>query len=138
MLIIRLSRQGKRKEPYFWLIISEKTKDTVGDYLESLGFYDPRKKVLKLKEERIKYWLGKGAKTSATVHNLLVKNGLIKGKKAKKGGRKKLAQGQSASGGEEKKSGEEAKKPEVESAPAPKETKKEEKPAKPEVAPEKK
>jgi len=120
MLIIRLSRQGKRKEPYFWLIISEKTKDTVGDYLESLGFYDPRKKVLKLKEERIKYWLSKGAKTSGTVHNLLVNKGLIKGKKVKKGGRRK----------EEKKPAET--KTETEVTPKPPETKTEEKTSKPE------
>ena len=89
MLIIRLSRQGKKNEPYFRLIINEKTKDTVGDYLESLGFYDPRKKVLKINEERIKYWLSKGAQASGTVHNMLVTKGLIKGKKIKKGGNKK-------------------------------------------------
>ncbi|MFA5069724.1 MAG: 30S ribosomal protein S16 [Patescibacteria group bacterium] len=89
MLIIRLSRQGKKNEPYFRLIINEKTKDTVGDYLESLGFYDPRKKILKMNEERIKYWLSKGAQASGTVHNILVTRGLISGKKIKKGGNKK-------------------------------------------------
>lgn len=117
MLIIRLRRQGKRKEPYFWLIISEKTKDTIGDYLESLGFYDPRKKVLKINEERIKYWLSKGAKTSGTVHNLLVKEGLIKGKKVKKGGRKK----------EDTRPAAEIKKTETEVSPPSSETKIEEK-----------
>ena len=89
MLIIRLSRKGKNKEPYFRLIISEKTKDTVGDFLESLGFYDPKKKVLKINEERIKYWLSKGAQASATVKNLLINKGVMTGKKAKKGGRRK-------------------------------------------------
>ncbi|MFH1366850.1 MAG: 30S ribosomal protein S16 [Patescibacteria group bacterium] len=89
MLIIRLSRKGKNREPYFRLIISEKTKDTVGDFLESLGFYDPKKKVLKMNEERIKYWLSKGAQASGTVKNLLISKGVMTGKKAKKGGRRK-------------------------------------------------
>jgi hypothetical protein len=57
--------------------------------LESLGFYDPRKKILKIKEERLKYWLSKGAQASATVKNLLITKGVMTGKKAKKGGRRK-------------------------------------------------
>lgn len=130
MLIIRLSRKGKNKEPYFRLIISEKTKDTVGDFLESLGFYDPKKKVLKMNEERIKYWLSKGAQASATVKNLLISKGVMAGKKAKKGGRRKAednksTQGGSTSGGDAK----EAEKKE-ETSPqkqAPKEKKVEEK-----------
>ena len=72
--MIRLSRTGKSKEPHFRLIISEKTKDPWGKYLEILGYYNPRTNpaVFDVKEERIKYWISKGAQMSDTVHNMLV------------------------------------------------------------------
>lgn len=83
MLTIRLSRVGKSKEPHYRLIISEKTKDPWGDYLELLGNYNPRTKQANFKAERIKYWLSKGAQTSATVHNLLVTCKIIESPKIK-------------------------------------------------------
>jgi ribosomal protein S16 len=83
MLTIRFSRIGKKKKPFYRLIISEKTKDTWGTYLEQLGHYDPQTKVAALKTDRIKYWLGVGAQTSNSVHNLLVKEAVIKDDKAK-------------------------------------------------------
>lgn len=84
MLTIRLQRLGKKKQPTYRLVISEKARDTQGHALEILGHYNPvnSAKVLELKEERIKYWLSKGAQTSETVNNLLVKAGVItEGKK---------------------------------------------------------
>lgn len=83
MLMIRLSRVGKTKQPSYRLIISEKTKDPWGDYLEALGFYNPRSTppTVTLKAERITYWISKGAQVSDTAHNLLVDNGVLQGKK---------------------------------------------------------
>lgn len=83
MLTIRFARIGKKKQPYYRLIINEKAKDTFGDFLENLGSYDPRTKKAVLRAERIKYWLREGAGTSATVHNLLVKEGVIEAPKVK-------------------------------------------------------
>lgn len=83
MLIIRLSRRGKKKQPTYRIVISEKFKDLWGDFLEDLGFYNPKTKEARFKEERIKDWLSKGAQLSPTVHNLLVDRGLIKGIKIK-------------------------------------------------------
>ncbi|MBU4332602.1 30S ribosomal protein S16 [Patescibacteria group bacterium] len=83
MLTIRFARIGKKKQPYYRLIINEKTKDTFGDFLENLGHYNPRTKKTVLKADRIKYWLSCGAGTSDTVHNLLVKEGVIEAKKVK-------------------------------------------------------
>lgn len=79
MLVIRLSRTGKNKQPTYRLIVSEKTKDPWGDSLEILGNYNPRTnpKVVSLNAERIKHWLSKGAQASATVHNLLVDQGIV-------------------------------------------------------------
>lgn len=83
MLIIRLARTGKKKQAHFRLIISEKTKDTHGDYLEALGHLDPHAnpRQVVLEAERIKYWLGKGAQTSPVVHNILVEQGIVKAEK---------------------------------------------------------
>jgi len=81
MLTIRFSRKGKKKKPFYRLIISEKTKDTQSSYLELLGSYDPTTKKAVLKSERISYWISKGAQTSASVFNLLIKEGVIKSDK---------------------------------------------------------
>jgi len=83
MLTIRLKRTGTTKRPFYRLIISEKARDTQGTYLEALGTFNPHDKVTGLKAdvERIKYWIGKGAQTSSTIHNLLVKAGVIVGDK---------------------------------------------------------
>ena len=83
MLIIRLSRFGKKKHPIYRVIISEKQKDTVGDYLELLGHYDPHTNKAEFKTDRIKYWIDKGAQTSGTIHNLLVDQKIITGEKIK-------------------------------------------------------
>jgi len=79
MLSIRLSRTGKKNQPSYRVIVSEKTKDPWGTYLEILGYYNPRKaaEIFSLKEERLKYWISKGAKLSATVNNLLVNQGVL-------------------------------------------------------------
>jgi small subunit ribosomal protein S16 len=83
MLTIRLSRIGKKNKPMYRLIISEKSRDLYGQSLEILGSYNPGSKELQTKAERIRYWLEKGAGMSATVNNLLVEKGIIKGEKVK-------------------------------------------------------
>ncbi len=83
MLMIRLQRIGKRKQPSYRFIISEKTRDTQAGSLEILGEYNPvlKEKLVNLKEDRIRYWLSKGAQASDTVHNILVKSGIVEAKK---------------------------------------------------------
>lgn len=85
MLAIRLQRIGKKKFSTYRIIINEKGRDTKGRYLELLGTYNPHAKDNQFlpKAERVKYWLGKGAEASGTIHNLLVKAGLVEGKKVK-------------------------------------------------------
>ncbi|KKW33921.1 MAG: 30S ribosomal protein S16 [Parcubacteria group bacterium GW2011_GWA2_53_21] len=85
MLIIRLQRVGKKKSPAYRLVISEKSRDTQDVYLEQLGTFNPRVKENGFlpNAERINYWISKGAQTSATINNLLIKAGIIKGEKKK-------------------------------------------------------
>lgn len=110
MLVIRLSRTGKKNQPSYRLIVSEKSKDPWGTYLEILGHYNPRTeaKIVDLKEERLKYWISQGAQLSATVNNLLVTAGVVNAPKMKVQRRKKA------------KGGEEAKPAEAPKAEAPK------------------
>lgn len=79
MLTIRFSRIGKRKQPFYRLIVSEKTKDTAGNYLELLGHYDPRTKVATIKRDRVEHWMKFGATASSSVFNLFLKEGVITG-----------------------------------------------------------
>lgn len=82
MLTIRLTRVGKKKDGSFRVIvIDSKRKVQAGNYLEMLGSYDPRVDKAQLNAERIKHWLSMGAKTSDTVHNLLISQKIIEGKK---------------------------------------------------------
>lgn len=85
MLIIRLSRTGRKNQPYYRILVQEKKRDTQGKYVEIVGNYnthtDPPTVVLK--EDRIKYWLSKGAQTSATLHNILVNAKIITAPKRK-------------------------------------------------------
>ncbi|MFC1687207.1 30S ribosomal protein S16 [Patescibacteria group bacterium] len=83
MLMIRLSRVGKKKHPTFRLIVSEKSKDTHGDFLELLGTYDPHTSpaTVTLKVDRIKHWISNGAQPSGVVHNILIDHDVIKGEK---------------------------------------------------------
>lgn len=85
MLVIRLSRGGKKKQPTYRLVVQEKHRDPWGTSVEIVGNYNPRTSpsTLNLKEERIQHWLSVGAQPSATVHNLLVNAGLIKDKKVR-------------------------------------------------------
>lgn len=72
MLKIRLQRTGKRGQAYFRVVVLEHTKKPRGKFLELLGNYDPHKKVLNAKIDRVEYWVSKGAQVSPTVNNLLV------------------------------------------------------------------
>lgn len=81
MLMIRLQRVGRINDPAFRLVLAEKRSKPKSGALEILGSYHPKTKATILKNERILYWLSKGAKLSATAHNLLIAKGVSRGKK---------------------------------------------------------
>jgi len=83
MLMIRFSRQGKSKQPYFRVIISEKARDPFGRALEILGSYNPRSKDLQIDADRVKYWIDKGAQLSPSINNLFIDKKIIEGEKVK-------------------------------------------------------
>jgi small subunit ribosomal protein S16 len=85
MLTIRLTRVGKKKQPSYRFIVSEKARDPWGKALEILGFYNPltNPATIKLETERVQYWISKGAQASDTVRNLLIDQGILSGDKTK-------------------------------------------------------
>lgn len=71
-LKIRLSRGGAKKRPFYRIVVADSRKPRDGRFIERLGTYNPmvprdHPERLVLKEERIKYWLGVGAKPTDRV-----------------------------------------------------------------------
>jgi small subunit ribosomal protein S16 len=81
MLSIRFARVGKKNKAQFKIMLQESTVAPGGRHVEVLGSYNPHQKIAVIKEDRVKFWLEKGAKASDTVHNLLVSKGVITDKK---------------------------------------------------------
>ena len=84
MLMIRLQRVGRKHEPVFRLVLTDsKNGPKSGKAVEVLGSYDARKGkgTNHVDGEKVKYWISKGAQVSDTVHNFLVKEKIIEGKK---------------------------------------------------------
>jgi small subunit ribosomal protein S16 len=83
MLMIRLQRVGRKHEPVFRLVLTDsQNSPKSGRFLEILGSYDTRKEVgVDFKNDKVKYWISKGAQLSNTVHNLLIDRKVIEGKK---------------------------------------------------------
>ena len=81
MLRIRLRPIGKKHQRTFRLSVDERRHKLQGREIEDLGWYNPRTDKFGVKNERVAYWMGQGAKPSDTVHNLLIRARIIKGKK---------------------------------------------------------
>lgn len=84
MLKIRLQRVGRKNEPSFRIVlVDSRMGPKSGKALELLGSHDFRegKGNNKINGERIKYWISNGAQVSETMHNMLVNEKIISGKK---------------------------------------------------------
>ena len=75
MLMIRLSRMGARKQPYYRVVVIEKERARNGRPVEVVGTYNPRTSPasIELKRERIDYWVSKGAQMSDRVSKIVAK-----------------------------------------------------------------
>ncbi|MCX6757663.1 MAG: 30S ribosomal protein S16 [Candidatus Nomurabacteria bacterium] len=82
MLKIRLQRIGRKNDPAFRAVLTDSKNSTKsGKFLEILGTYNPKAGLVNFEVDRIKHWLSKGAQASDTMHNFLVHNKAIEGKK---------------------------------------------------------
>ena len=73
MLTIRLSRFGKKKKPFYRVVVTESSRPRDGRFVEIVGTYDPLKDPaeVKLDAERIKHWISRGAQPSDTVRSII-------------------------------------------------------------------
>ena len=78
MVVIRLSRGGSKKRPYFNVVVAESSKKRDGRFIERVGFYNPSARegseTLRLESERIEYWQSNGAQLSETVDRIVKLN----------------------------------------------------------------
>jgi small subunit ribosomal protein S16 len=82
---IRLRRVGRKKQPSYRVVVTDSSRPRDGQYIETIGFYNPRIQPaeLRLDLDKVGLWVDKGAGLSDTVASLV--------RKAKKGGDDKVA-----------------------------------------------
>ena len=73
MIRIRLSRKGKKKKPFYRIVVTDKRTRRDGLPIEEIGTYDPIKKTLKIDKQKAEEWIKKGAQPTETIKNLLKK-----------------------------------------------------------------
>lgn len=80
MLVIRLSRTGKKHSPHYRIVVQEKRSKLNGKAIDQVGHYHPADKIksVVLDTEKITKWLEAGAQPSDTVTNILVKENILK------------------------------------------------------------
>src|SRR5262249_27591255 len=78
MVVIRLSRGGAKKRPFFNVVVTDSRNRRDGRFIERVGFYNPiagkNEEGLRLSLDRISYWREGGAKLSETVEGLVAKS----------------------------------------------------------------
>ena len=85
MLKIRFNRIGRRNRVYYRIVVQEHTAAPGGRHVAVIGSHDPHAKKTIIDRAAAQHWLSVGAQPSDTVHNLFVREGIIKGKKRPKG-----------------------------------------------------
>ena len=83
MLKIRLARGGAKKRPFYSIVVADSHSPRDGRFIEKVGTYDPllpkdHAERLRVKEERVQSWLGKGAQPTDRVARLLSAQGITK------------------------------------------------------------
>ena len=75
---MRLTRVGGKKDPVWRVVVADRTSPRDGRFIETIGRYNAQTEpsTIVLDEERVRYWLGKGAQPSDPVRNLLKKQGI--------------------------------------------------------------
>ena len=83
---IRLSRQGKKKAPFYRLVVADSRAPRDGKFIELIGTYNPMTDpaAVTIDEDRAFYWLSQGASPSDTARGLLKKQGIWEKFEAKK------------------------------------------------------
>lgn len=72
---IRLARGGRKKRPFYRIVVASSEAPRDGRFIENIGTYDPLpvNTNVQIDSERLQYWLGQGAKPTDTVRSLIRK-----------------------------------------------------------------
>ena len=81
MLAIKFKRVGKKHQASFRVVVAEKRSKLNGRFVDDLGWFNPKTDAFEINKEKTMYWIGVGAQPTASIHNLLNRAGVIKGKK---------------------------------------------------------
>lgn len=73
MVKIRLNRMGRKNVPFYRIVVIDSRKARDGEYIEYVGWYDPRHKKLEIERDRIDYWISKGAQPTVRVAKIIAK-----------------------------------------------------------------
>jgi small subunit ribosomal protein S16 len=76
MVVIRLRRAGSKKRPFFRIVVTDSRAARDSSFVEILGHYNPRTKpaLVDIKQDRVAYWIGKGAQPSDSVRTLIARH----------------------------------------------------------------
>lgn len=76
---IRLARHGRKRNPFYRLVVADSRSPRDGRFIEQLGTYDPMKDPAEIKvdDERALHWLKNGAQPSDTARGILRKAGVL-------------------------------------------------------------
>ena len=75
-VVIRLTRRGKKKKPFYRIVAADQRFSRDGRFLEIVGTYDPRNKEVTVKKEAAEKWIKNGARLSSTVKQLFKDKGV--------------------------------------------------------------
>jgi small subunit ribosomal protein S16 len=82
MLMMRLQRVGRKNDPSFRIVVTDKRTGPKSDrHIDRLGSYNPKMNQVQIDAAKATEWLSKGVQPSDTVHNILVGQKIIEGKK---------------------------------------------------------
>ena len=72
MTVIRLTRMGRKKQPFYRIVVTDSRKRRDGGWIEKIGHYNPMVSpaVINFDEERLNYWIGTGAQMSDRVKKI--------------------------------------------------------------------
>jgi small subunit ribosomal protein S16 len=75
MVVLRLSRGGAKKRPFYRVVAADSRMPRDGRFIEQIGTYDPRAEsnAINLKINRIDHWINVGAQPSQTVKGIIKK-----------------------------------------------------------------
>ncbi|MBR6406087.1 MAG: 30S ribosomal protein S16 [Lachnospiraceae bacterium] len=78
MVKLRLKRMGKKKTPYYRIVVADAKSPRDGRFIEEIGIYDPNQEpsLVKVDADAAKKWLANGAQPTETVARLLKNAGI--------------------------------------------------------------